>query len=162
MTWCRLSRGLSSSAFDALVSYVQWLVTTSARTQAAFAESTFHEDVVRLCAGKIDCLIASSSTSSSGELETALKWSDVALCLCQQAEDYTATQTFLQKKLLLLLNTGNISAAKLVLKDYRKIAKDEVGLPRLSLQNQLVLNLMSNRNQSTYGRRVCLVVPKIW
>ena len=108
---------------------MQWFVATSVRKRATVAESTFHEDVVRLCAGKIDFLIASSSTSSTGELETALKWSDAALCLCQQAEDYTATQTFLLKKLLLLLNAGKISAAKLVLKDYQNIAKDEVGPP---------------------------------
>lgn len=134
----RISRGLPNSAFDALVSYVQWFVATSTRNKAVVAHSTVHEDVVRLCDGQLDYFISTSGTSgrgskdSSGEeaftaLEAVLKWCDCAICLCQQAEDTTAIQNFLAKKLLLLLNTGNINAAKMVMSDYGSIVKEEVG-----------------------------------
>ena len=133
----RISRGLSNSAFDALVSYVQWFVATSARNKSAVANSTVHEDVVRLCDGQIDYIISSSSScrgtkdscaeEASTELDTALKWCDATICLCQQAEDAAAIQNFLAKKLLLLLNTGNINAANSVMSDYGSLVKEEVG-----------------------------------
>ena len=99
------------------------------------ADSTVHEDVVRLCDGQIDYLISISTTckgSSGGEeasagLEAALKWCDATICLCQQAEDAAAIQNFLAKKLLLLLNTGNINEAKSVMSAYGSIVKEEVG-----------------------------------
>ena len=131
----RISRGLFKSAFDALVSYVQWFVATFSRNKSVVADSTVHEDVVRLCDGQIDYLISISTTckgSGGGEeasagLEAALKWCDATICLCQQAEDAAAIQNFLAKKLLLLLNTGNINEAKSVMSAYGSIVKEEVG-----------------------------------
>jgi len=131
----RISRGLSNSAFDALVSYVQWFVAYNSQNKYIIAQSSVHEDVVRLCDSQIDNLISISCSCMSNkgdcveevsnELDIVLKWCDAAICLSQQAEDVAAIQNFLAKKLLVLLNTRNIKTAKSVMSDYKDVVHDE-------------------------------------